>query len=1208
MKFTRLELLGFKSFVDRTVIEFGDLLTAIVGPNGCGKSNVSDAIRWVLGEQGPKNLRAKKMEDVIFNGSADRKPLGMAEVSLTISDIKGVVTAPDYQDYDELVVTRRLYRSGESEYLINRNPCRLKDIVDIFLDTGVSLDTFSIVEQGRIEGLVNAKPLDRRLLIEEAAGIMKYKNRRNEALRKLELAQGNLLRIGDVMREKESRMRSLRRQARKATFHKEYQQEINDLDIRITSLDLLRLESELEPVEKNFIRIQEENERQSAALSAREAERERCRIEVAERSEALAEIRRRAVEVEGYLQRLENRLEMLSSRLTEMDGEDVRRTEEMESLQEETKKLEAERTRLQELERSLSQEVVQFQEQYDRRANELRLLRAELTKWEETESETRNAKTREAEALSRARQRMASGESRQESIRESVERIGRDISEATSARQSVQEELDANTTRLQEASGAVSRAKEASETALSEKSRIENLLREGETAVSGLRETLVESRSSLQAIENLEGEPSLERIGVSEFRSLGVETKGVLRDLLTVDARYEKAIEAALGANLLGVIVPDSESASSAIQKLSASGRGGRGLLLPQNAKTRSAPPIPRMDGVEGGAMDFVRCADSDRPLMAALLTGVGVARDLNAALAAWRAGPEGLVWVTLDGDLIFPSGGIEGGAKSEVQVGLLGRKRRTEELRADAETNQVRLRELEEDLSTRRERLAEAEEKVRSTAERVRETELAFVELESSCKALKEKLSVAEERLKALDEERRQLTEERGRVESEQREFEQEAQRATSALQEAESQGQKAEAEVKRLSESVANLERDVTDRRVELTEAQGKASGAQAELQRVEEAISQNSSRLERRNEEEEDSQRKRERLEENLSQSREEIERLKQEKAEVEKEQAVRSRVVEEARSRDVELADQIRDIRDGLTAVQKNLSEMAERRTTLRVQRETMIESAKEDFEIDLTQTAKANEVYLADYQEHANRLEMIRQRLARMGEVNPLAAQEFDEINQEFSFLSEQQEDLETSIQDLHTTIDKLNQTTRKRFLDAFEEVSEHFKNIFGRLFLGGEARMYLLDPNDPLETGVDIEVRPPGKRPGNIMLLSAGEKALTAIALLFSVFSVRPSPFCLLDEVDATLDDANVGRFREVLEELEDRSQFILITHNKRTMSYASQLYGITQKEKGVSLVVSVKMSRPEEAQDAPEPAAEPVAALDTEEAETAAP
>jgi chromosome segregation protein len=672
--------------------------------------------------------------------------------------------------------------------------------------------------------------------------------------------------------------------------------------------------------------------------------------------------------------------------------------------------------------------------------------------------------------------------------------------------------------------------------------------------------------------------------------------------MLTVEPRYEKAIEAALGANLLGVIVPDSESATAAIKALASSGKDGRGLLLPENIRVSPVPPIPRHEGVEGGAMSFVRCDGEYRPLITALLAGVGVARDLDAAMAAWRAGPEGVVWVTLDGELVYASGGIEGGAKADVQVGLLGRKRRTEELRADAEMNQARLEEMARDQASRSESLALAEEKANSTSEKVRETELIGVELESERKALNEKLTAAEERCKALTTERDQLAVEKKRVEAEQREFEEEARRSSSELQVAEARGEEVEGEVKRLGERVARLEAESGDRRVELTEAQGKAAGIRAELQRVEEAISQNTARLVRRVEEKDDSLEKRERLETNLNESREEIARLKEEKKVVEKEQGDRSRLVEEARARDEELANLIRDLRDKAADVQDKLSEIAEQRTTLRVRHETMIRSAREEYGIDLTETARENAGYLAEYQEHANRLDMLRQRFSRMGEVNPLAAQEFDEINQEFTFLTEQQEDLDTSINDLHETIDKLNETTRRRFLEAFEAVSGHFSDIFGRLFQGGEARMYLLDPNDPLETGVDIEVRPPGKRPGNIMLLSAGEKALTAIALLFSVFSVRPSPFCLLDEVDATLDDANVGRFREVVEELEAKSQFILITHNKRTMSYASQLYGVTQKEKGVSMVVSVKMNRSGDGEEGASAKGEPVAALGVEE------
>ncbi len=830
-------------------------------------------------------------------------------------------------------------------------------------------------------------------------------------------------------------------------------------------------------------------------------------------------------------------------------------------------------------------------------------MRAELSRAEAAENETREIKTREAEALSRARQRMASGESRREAIHESMERVERELSGSTRAHESVRVEIDALSARLDEASREAAYTKEEAEKASREKSRLDGLLRESEAAIAALRETLVESRSSLQAIENLDNGPSLERVGVGDFRSLGVEVKGLLRDLLTVEARYEKAIEAALGANLLGVIVPDSGSASAAIKVLVSSGKNGRGLLLPQGTRVNSAPAIPQGEGVEGDAMSFVRCPEEYRPLITALLAGVGVARDLDAAMAAWRNGPEGILWVTLDGELVYASGGIEGGAKSDVQVGLLGRKRLTEELRTDAGEKQSRLGELEREQASLRESLAQAEERANGASQKVRETELAWVERESAHKALKEKFAASEDRCQALAAEREQLVGERERVETEQRGLEEDARRATAELEKADTRGREVEEEARRLGELVARLESEAGDRRVELTEAQGKASGIRAELQRVEEAISQNTARLARRIEEKDDSAIKRERLETNLTESREEIARLKEEKSVVEKEQADRSRLVEEARARDEELANLIRELRDEAAAIQDKLSEMAERRTTLRVQRETMIRSAREDFSIDLAETARENAGFLADYQEHANRLDMLRQRLSRMGEVNPLAAQEFDEISNEFSFLSEQQEDLETSIHDLHDTIDKLNETTRRRFLDAFEAVSNHFSDIFGRLFLGGEARMFLLDPNDPLETGVDIEVRPPGKRPGNIMLLSAGEKALTAIALLFAVFSVRPSPFCLLDEVDATLDDANVGRFREVVEELESKSQFILITHNKRTMSYASQLYGVTQKEKGVSLVVSVKMNRTGEGgEEDDSPNGEPVTALGIEE------
>jgi len=1183
LKFKRLEMLGFKSFVDRTAIEFSGDLTSIVGPNGCGKSNVSDAIRWVLGEQAPKNLRAKKMEDIIFNGSADRKPLGMAEVSLTVSDLKGVISSPQFADFDEIVITRRLYRSGESEYLINRNPCRLKDIVDLFLDTGVSLETFSIVEQGRIEGLVNAKPLDRRILIEEAAGIMKYKNRRNEALRKLDLAQANLLRVGDVIREKETRLRSLRRQARKATFHKEYQKEIQDLELRKSNLDLLRIDGDLKPVEREYAEAKKGNDVHAVAVSAREADREKCRINLTERSEALAEVRRRAVEVEGYLQRLEYRLEMLSGRIVELDSEDDRRREEMQSLKKESYELEEERDRLAGLEKLLSGEVEAAKGQYELLAKELNGLRTEVAEWRKKEAENRELSSCEAERLNNIHQRVASAVSRREVIRESIVKSKNELSELESGCGELKSEIKILTASHIDFSEKVASSKKEAEKVVAEKDEMESSLKENELLSADSKETLAGIRSAVQALEKFDGSSSQDKIGVDEFRSLGIEVRGVLANLIEVEPTYETAIESALLMKLDGVVVPSSELAVAAIKKLVSSGISGRGIIHPMTSRGVSTNYISPAEGIEGRAIDLVGFPDELRLLMEALLSNIVVVRNLEIAVEAWEKGSEGITWVTLTGEVVYPSGCIEGGSVVDRTVGLLERKRRCEGLRAEATELEVRL-----DVSSERESFClKGLERIKNESDRavqtVRHAELARVEVEGKLRASQEKLAVSNNRLRVQSHQHSQLIVEVERIDLECQEAEKEVTRVSSMLRNIESQIFDVQKNLKHFGDQIANMEEKVSDRRVLLTAARGKATGASSEFQRVIDGILQNKARMARRREEEEESASKREDLHLNIAHSREEIERLKKDKVLIETEQNKHSRILEEIRAQDEELGEQLRNMRDEAAQIQTHLAEVAERRTILRVQRETLIESARNEFGVDLVASAPDNVDLLPEYQEHVNRLEMLRQRLARMGEVNPLAAQEYDTINQEFSFLSEQQEDLENSTQDLHATIDKLNQTTRKRFIEAFEQVSQKFSEIFGRLFQGGDARMYLLDPNDPLETGVDIEVRPPGKRPGNIMLLSAGEKALTALALLFSVFSVRPSPFCLLDEVDATLDDANVGRFRDVIGELESRSQFILITHNKRTMSYASRLYGITQREKGVSLVVSVKISRPSE-------------------------
>lgn len=1180
MRFKSLELSGFKSFVDHTVVDFSEKLTAVVGPNGCGKSNISDAIRWVLGEQSPRSIRARRMEDVIFNGSADRKPLGMSEVSLTVTDLKGTVTSPQYQDYDELVITRRLYRSGESEYLINRNMCRLKDITDLFLDTGISIDSFSIVEQGRIESLVNAKPMDRRVLIEEAAGIMKFKARRNEALRKLELAQANLFRVGDILREKEARLRSLRRQARKATFFKEYQKEIDSLELKILSLDFLRLEMELEPVEKEFESLKDRERNLLAVISAREAEREQRRIEIAEQSDLLAEIRRRAVEVEGNLRRLENRVEMLIGQLRELDSEDVRRREEMDTLSKEKVRLTEEDKTLAASEASIDEKVTFTQQQYYLRAAESSAVRGKLGEVEEAVIEVREQMAAEVEALSQARQRIAFVESQREGIVRSLDRIDRDIAEAERIRREAGEKEEAIRNSFEKISAEEVRTKDEAKRIETEKAKLEKLLRSADAEYTAQRDSILELRSSLEANEKLEAFAQKEWVDVEGYRACGAEVLGAFSYLFTVEPRFECALEAALGERLFSVVVSNSETALEAIRAIVTSG-AGRGMALIREARSAPVPNVPRYDGILGDAIDFVRTTPEFRPLLMSLLGGVGIAADLDAAIRAWRQDETSTItWVTLAGEVVLPSGGIEGGIKADPRMNVLERIRFCEELRTKIVKADESLGEHKKRRELLQMDLSAAENAATAATEKARKAELARVEAEGNLRSVQEYLGRAGDRCRMLYLDQSQLVDERESLLQDLHKANAEGGRSEVSLSKAEENVSAIENERQRIGSDLDKTEADLTEQRVSLTEGQGRLLGIRAERQRLADSIAQNEARANRLLDDNEGANQKRKRLELNLVQSREEIVHREEEKSNIEIEQSRQSSHLEKVRSIDDELGEFLREMRTEIGELQTRLSNVAEERTTLKVKREGLIESGHNAYGVNLIEEVEKEREQLPNSREYVNRLEMLRQRLSRMGEVNPLAAREYDEVNEEYSFLREQQEDLERSIADLHATIDRLNKTTRSRFLEAFELVGVQFSLTFSRLFLGGEARMFLQDPNDPLETGVDIEVRPPGKKPGNIMLLSSGEKALTAIALLFSVFSVRPSPFCLLDEVDATLDDANVGRFREILRELEDRTQFVIVTHNKRTMTFASQLYGITQREKGVSIIVSVKLDR----------------------------
>jgi len=1056
LRLKSIEMKGFKSFVDKTVIDLSGPMTAVVGPNGCGKSNVSDAIRWVLGEQAPTNMRAKKMDDVIFNGSAERKSLGMAEVSMTLSELHGSITDLKYKDFDEIVVTRRLYRSGESEYLINKNFCRLKDITDLFLDTGVSLDTFSIVEQGRIEELVNSKPMDRRVLIEEAAGIMKYKNRRNEAMRKLELSLGNLTRMDDVMREKESRLNSLRRQARKAKYYKEYQAEIKDLDLCVSVLDFLKITNELKPAELDLEKLKENEQVILSKISTVESDRERVRIELQQKSELISNTKQRIVQVDGEVIRLKEQKEIFSNRLRELAAEKLKRENESSTLGEEINRFE----------------------------NEKRLLTQEEDKFKNLVHKTRGEDSLFKEFITAVKENMDLSKYSDQKVEDNLKEYFSQVKEVLDTQEKLNNEV----------------------LAFEEKcSRLKEMQTDFETNNIELKDNILERRTLLQAIQSTIDSSLKQRAGVNDFLDLGLRVKSLLSDSIIVDKRYEKAIESILKELLFSVVVDNPEDAFSAIKTFAKKG-DIRALAISINSREKTFPEIPKSEKVFGSASSLVTCNKELKDCISQFLGGVGIVEDIDIAYSSWLSGPPNITWVTLNGEIIYPNGSFECGSSKLDTTGILEKKRKCEELKLEINNNET------------------------SLSESVANFERVSMELSSS-----------EEELKVAIENKRQL-------------------------------------EIKLISIE----ERVHSKLRVALTEFSGKVLSIQSELNRLRESIDKSRFRKESCLSDIEEINNKRKETQESIESFEEQSKNLEIENQKIIQSEIEQDKYLTDIQIQNEELGKQVRGLRIKFDEISAKIANVSETKTTLQVKKDTMASQVLEKHGVNVQMKIDEFREELSSYRDKTEKLDDLNNRFLKLGEVNHLAAQEYDEVNEEFSFLKEQREDLDQSILNLKDTIEKLNKTTKTKFLDAFEQVQKHFEDIFGRLFSGGEAKLFMLEPEKPLESGVDIEVRPPGKRPSNIMLLSAGEKALTAISLLFSVFSVRPSPFCLLDEVDATLDDANVIRFREVLGELEDKSQFIVITHNKKTMSFASQLYGITQREKGVSEVVSVQLNRKE--------------------------
>ncbi|MBI5191395.1 MAG: chromosome segregation protein SMC [Nitrospirae bacterium] len=1182
MRFHKLEMVGFKSFVDKTTVTFEAGMTAVVGPNGCGKSNISDAIRWVLGEKSAKNMRGDKMEDVIFNGSEQRKPLGMAEVNLTFQDVDGGPLG--FSEFRELTITRRLYRNGESEYLINKIQCRQKDIRDLLMDTGVGSRAYSIIEQGKIGQIVASKPEERRFIIEEVAGITKYKSRKGEALTKLKETEDNLARVSDIIHEVKRQIGSLDRQAKKAEKYNKLSTELRGLELKFAWDDYNALMEKSRHAEADHGVIAGEQSAAENAVSAREADLSEARLTHTERERELMELQREIHRLESDVSRLEAKSEVAATQLKGLDEREARMATEREGLAKEEAEIAAQASTLKEEQLALKAEL-------DALRAELQGLesayqeKVDLARSIESGIEDGRGRLFKIQAeTSQGRNRLTRLDERKANLEIRAQRAAEEGRETTARHAEVGVARDGRRMELEEARAGLS-GLEAERSTLSENLNVSRATQKhlAEELARG-RDEYARKSSRLHSLkeleEGLEGYGEGVKTVVSGGKSGQLSgIRGLVADMLQAEPEHEKAIEAALGERLQQVVVDGHADARSAIDYLKSHG-SGRGWFMPSSPRgpVASHGSGAGHEGVVGIAAGLVKVTNGYNAVVAALLGRTLVVRDMDAALRIWESGYEGVL-VTLDGEVVEPHGSLSGGGTS-TGGGLLSKKREIRELTTEVERLAARNQADEDGLAEHRSETERLELRLKEINDEVNDKRVVVMGIEKDLHAIEAEYDRVSRKLEVLSVESAQREQEEAEVESE-------TVSVKATLDTLDADRLRMEERLGQLQEELkavrATLEMDrevLTAKKMELSALIQRDESSARDIRRADlhrEELARKAARLNA--ETEEVAQR---RVEFTAGKAEAEgaiTDLMKQVLAKKEEVPAVQSAYSSAGEAIDG-LEEAVKAARREYDAAMRALTDLELRRTELKLKTEHIVESVLHNYHISVTEIDEEIRGMELDREEAEMNLAELRIKLERLGPVNVGAIEEYNELMERFTFLGTQKEDLESSVRRLKEAIGKINKTSEELFMDAFNSINETFKTVFVSLFGGGQAELRLVAPEDGdlLDSGLDIVAQPPGKRLQSLTLFSGGEKALIAGALVFACFLVKPSPFCVLDEVDAPLDESNVQRFGNMLKEFADRTQFIVITHSRPTMELADALYGVTMDEPGVSRLVSVRL------------------------------
>ena len=1179
----RLELQGFKSFADKTVLEFMPGITAVIGPNGSGKSNISDSIRWVLGEQSMKSLRGNKSEDIIFAGTQNRKSLGFAEASIVIDNSDGKLPI----EFAEVVVTRRIFRNGDSGYFINKTPCRLKDVLELFMDTGIGKDGYSIIGQGKIDEILSNKSEDRRNIFEEAAGIVKYRARKTESEKKLEQTKLNLLRINDILSEIEANIEPLKKQSDKAKKFLELRDELKSIEIGLFLYNIDNYKEQLKKLAEDIDIILSEQKEEESRLSVIQNLKENLKLELEEVITKIEETQNLGFESEKKIEQINSEINVAETKITNNIQNRETYLKEIEELNKRNTEIKEEKDNRISKKDNLLANREKFAKELEEKEKTLNEISSKFSDEEKKIEEKKKQVEQNTEVKYENREKINTIEINNDNLSKRGKTVQNEITDTISKldeKRMIKSELlktfnekEAKRNECEKRLNEIKTKKdEANTKILNYENKINDLsteLRVKDSKQKFLSEMEKEKEGYSRAVKAL-------LLECEKDSKLNKGVKGVLANIITVPTEYQIAIETVLGQTLQNIVTETEEDAKKLIEYLRKNNLGRASFLPIASVKGKKVDRLIKnnLQGVIGIASDLVKADKKYEGIVLNLLGRTVVVENIDTAIILARQNSYGFRIVTLKGDIINPSGAISGGSIAQKTSSIIGRTSQIKELEKEIEKLKQEIEKVSKEKDEYKESIEDLLEEITSIEQSSQEIQIEYATEKQRIESLEESILNLETRLESLKTESKQI---------EQTILENEKQKSTikEKTMELEKEIEAISGEIQAFAEKdkenqkyIDDLNFEITNLKISLSSFDESSNSMQEILERIETELQANTSKIESKQEQSKQVLEENEKLKKTIENLKQSIEQIKQEVS-------LSSETVEKLKQEKIEKNNSITKTETEIEEKYRIIEEIKNQANKLEVKKskidvelEQIINKMWEDYEITpntVGEYKKPNNIA-----ETTKNVKDLREKIKELGSINIDSIEEYKQTKERYDYMCEQRLDLENSSNKLKKVIQDMTKIMKEQFEAQFKTINKNFGEVFKELFGGGKAELRLTDEEDILNCGIEIEVQPPGKKLQNMSLLSGGERAFTAIALLFAILKINPAPFCVLDEIEAALDDVNVYRFADYLKKFTQDTQFLVITHRKGTMEASDTVYGITMEESGISKLLSMKLEK----------------------------